>query len=581
MTAPLTGGFGNAVRNSPAAQGGGFTGTDFWTQFLTILEGGTLTSDPSYYLPNASGAGITAQPGEWANVIVKTFERTAPGSEERKQLVSLLDQAGFWTDNDDRQFWIDQPLNALDNQDLINAAELRFPTMFDEGGLPTGVGGGPAATSGPDDEFPAETPVGQVPGGEDDATTVPGILSGGRLTRVERGTPGAGEDDLWAMVYMVGNIEHVYTFASFEAMEQTLGPNAVANPLYNFQSWDSSTDLNDSDTWLLGAAEGFSGQTGNYGTYFNNIQQEAALEAGIRDPGKMGEYFSDPDIQRIIAEGEAGGWSATRIQAEIRNTNYYQNVMYPGISTILNRNASRADSASSPEREWKKYLSDVDSSLEALGYARDADGTFATTVGDMLGRNIKSENFVTFAPVFIRAEASQDFAGNLNEWLERDTGKTLTFEDWFSVHDGTTNQELAEVVEKATIGFQAQQSGTLLSPETITRLANETQLSEDQISVAFSNAEEALLSIGPAELNRFGLSENALVSSAFGLEAVGGDPLSTDGTPFTAVEVQRRARKAARELAIQDDPKAKFFVGFDQFGRPQRQGLSATAPETG
>ena len=91
------------------------------------------------------------------------------------------------------------------------------------------------------------------------------------------------------------------------------------------------------------------------------------------------------------------------------------------------------------------------------------------------------------------------------------------------------------------------------------------------MAVAFTQAEEALLSVGDAYLARYGLDERSLVNAAFGVD--------TDGT--TAVEVTRQARKAATELGLQDDMQQGFFVGFDRFGRPNRQGLSASAPEAG
>jgi hypothetical protein len=78
---------------------------------------------------------------------------------------------------------------------------------------------------------------------------------------------------------------------------------------------------------------------------------------------------------------------------------------------------------------------------------------------------------------------------------------------------------------------------------------------------------------------RYGLSEQALVNSAFGLEGDVPDPLSSDGGVLTAAEVQRRARKAATELGLQDDRKAQFFVGFSPQGTPQRGGLASLAQE--
>lgn len=537
------------------------SGTDFWTQFLAILEEGTgSTSNPAYYLPHEGDGidGATAQEGEWANVITKTFERTAAGSQERSDLIDLLSEAGFFQPTDDLSFWKDQASaeNALDVKDLADAAEERFPDMFQADAGGPGAGTSPSATG-------AST-------NPDGSTNTPGIMSGGVLTKINR----PGEDPLWGYTYTVNGVQHVYTFDSFGAMQNILGDNAVTSGTYGFMQldWDS---VNDGDTWLLGDAGAFAGQAGSYATYFDDIMNEAALEAGVRNPGKLGEYLSDPAVQRIMAEGEAGGWSGARIQAEIRNTNYYQNVLYPGINKIM------ATGTSTPEQDWKRYSNSVERSLDLLGYQRDADGTFGSAVGEMLESGIQSDTFNQFAPTFVRAEQSQDFAGVLNQWTQNELGKDIAFEDWFDVLEGTAEQDLMGVVEKATIQYQAERADTQLSASQISRLAGLTDLSEAQMTVAFSNAEQALLSVGANDLARYGLTESALVNSAFGIETDEGDPLSTDGSAFTATEVQRRAAKAARELGIRDDNKASFFVGFTPDGRPQRQGLAAANPTQG
>ncbi len=412
--------------------------------------------------------------------------------------------------------------------------------------------------------------TGQVLG--DEAFSDPsGIMDGGRLTKIVR----PGQDPLWAMTYEVGGIQHVYTFDSIEQMYAALGRNAVTSGEFGYLELSEDT-LNDGDTWVLGSAAAFVGDTGQtYQQYFDDVMRQAALEAGVRNPGKLGEYLSDPTIQRIIAEGQAADWSEARIKAEIRNTDYYQNTLYPGIISFLEQGVP------DPEAAWRRYATDVESSLSALGYSRDADGTYSTLVGDMLGRGIKAEDFTAFAPTFVRAEQSQDFADVLNQWTERDLGRSIEFEDWFSVLEGTTTPDIAEVVERATIQFQAERTDTALSPQQISRLSELTEFSEAQLATAFSQAEQALLAVGRQELGRFGLTESALVNSAFGVETLGADPISTSGEALTANEVQRRVQKAATELGIQDDRKAQLFVGFDQRGRPVREGLRAVRPEVG
>jgi len=523
----------------------GITGTKFWDDFLNLL--GDSDSVRSYYLPQ-SGEGIDgafAQTGEYANIIRTLFERTEADSTERQQAVDLLDEAGFWESTDDLNFWVNFDGNSRDLQSLESAAEARLPDMFGADGQAVGR---------------------QTTGG---ATTIPGIMSGGTLTRIDR----AGQDTLWGMTYRVQGIEHVYTFDSFEAMQAALGNDAVTSGKYGFMTLDEGT-LNDGDTWVLGDAAVFAGQTGSYNSFFDDLMKEAALEAGVRNPGLVGDFLSQPDIQRIMAEGQAGSWSSARIQAEVRNTGYYQNTLYPGINTFLQRGSTN------PEGEYLQYVNNVSDSLDMLGYQRDANDTYRTLAGEMLDKGISAEEFTTFAPTFVRAEQSQDFAGALNKWTERDLGQSIGFEDWFDVLAGSSTPELQAVVEKATLQFAADSTSTILSNDQITRLANLTDISEAQMRVAFTSAEEALLTVGGADLARFGLSEEALVSAAFGVGSSGADPLSTDGD-FTAGEIRRRAKKAATELGIQDDRKAQFFVGFDSFGSPRRQGLTASAPEAG
>lgn len=385
-----------------------------------------------------------------------------------------------------------------------------------------------------------------------------GIMAGGELVKIVR------EDgtEIYAVSYGVGGFNHIYTFDSLEQVEQTLGPNWASNGL----TVRTMEDIRNDDTsWLLGEAAGFIGQTGNYQTFWDDLMYEAALEAGVRNPGLLGEYMSQPEVQMIIAMGAEGGWSQARIQAELRNTDYYQNTLYPGITTFLEAGYSN------PEQAYWNYMGNVSESLSALGYQKDEFGTYRTQVGQMLEGGITAAEFNEFAPTFIRAEGSQAFADSLNAWTERDLGISLDFDNWFDVLAGSTTPEMQQIVEKATLQFVADTTTTILSAEQISRLAELTDFSEQQMSIAFNNAEQRLLSVGDAYLSRYDLSQEQLVNAAFGVDSGG----------TSAAEITQRAQKAAQELGIMDDNKASFFVGFDRFARPTRQGLQATAPESG
>ena len=438
---PITGGLGGTTTNSGDG-GDTLTREEFFTQMMILLEGENYTSDPNYY---TSGQ---ATEGEWANIITTAFNRTAQGSAERAAIINLLDQAGFFLETDNLDWWMNGEVTDRDVQSLASAAEERLPTILSTATDGTGSDGvADPGSGGFDGDLPVADPD--------------GIMPGGTLTKIIRD----GQEPIWAMTYVVNGIEHVYTFASYDVVESILGPDPATNAGQLMTlNWD---DVNDGDTWILGDAAAFSGQTnGNYQQYFQDIMDEAALEAGVRNPGLLGEYLSQPEIQQIMAMGEAGGWSGKRIQAEIRNTSYYQDTLYPGITTFLNQGVSN------PEQAYWSYMNNVSEALSALGYEKDAYGTYRTQVSEMLSAGITAQEFNTFTPTFIRAEQSPEFAQALSAWTQQDLGIALDFDNWFDVLAGSATPEMQQVVEKATLQFVADSRGTTLSQDQISRIVD-------------------------------------------------------------------------------------------------------------
>jgi hypothetical protein len=527
-----------------AESGSSMSGEQFWDKFLTILEGGERTSSVQYYLPN-QGSGATAQPGEWAHVIDVTFQRTAAGSPERVELVTLLADVGFWAPTDDLNFWIGADLNDTDLNDLRAAAEARFPNMFTSEGQTT---------------FPGITnPEGTTPG---DGSAGPGsYIGGGTIVKIAR----PGQEPLWGMRFGVdGGISHIYTFGSPEEMEAALGEGAAVNQ--GFETVQEG-DLNQGDQWIMGDAAMFAGQEGDYAGFWGDLVDSVALKSGIRDPGRLGRYIADPEVAQKMAEGFQAGWTPLQLQAELRRTTYYQETLYPGIKNILDRGETL-----DPEGEWREYANNVEDSLRMLGYETDEFGTYAQQVGKMLDLKIEDEDFLAIAPMYKRATENSELFEALDFWLDETAGRNVNFDDLFDAIAGIDSGDLTDAIEKAVIQFHAQAHKTSLDPAQITRLAGLSQLSESEISAAFTSTEEALLALGPKYLGIAGLTEQDLIAASFDIKAESG--LST-------VEIQRRAGKAIRERGLSDDPKAQFFGSFTEEGKPFRPGLLASAPEAG
>ena len=500
-------------------------GADKGTAFKSILvAAGDPDSNPDFYLP---GGGATE--ADFQNLIDVVFERTTPGSTERRDAIIGLSEVGFFDPGDSLSFWIDAtPEDVAGEQAGLASAVDRLTS--------TSIGGG------------------------EESSVAGTFIGGGQIVKIER----AGQEPLWGMSFTAsGGIEHIYTFGSEEELNAALGKNAAV--AHGFNTIDEES-LNDGNRWLMGDAAMFAGQEGNYGAFWDDLVIEQDLRSGIRDPGRLGDYVNDPEVAKLMAEATQAGWSEVQLQAELRRTKYYQTVLYPGIKNILDRGDTL-----DPEGTYKQYVRDVESSLRLLGYEPDENGSFGEHIGRMLDQKIEADDFTTIAPLFNRAQDNPELFTALDFWLDQVAGRDVDFNDLFDAIAGLDTGELSEAIEKATIQFHANKQSTILTPEQITRLANLSNLSEQGISIAFTSVEEDLLALGAKGLKTSGLTEQALVDAAFEI-----------GDDNTFTETRRLARKAILERGLSDDRKAQFFQSFDSTtGRPFRPGLTAGTPERG
>jgi hypothetical protein len=249
--------------------------------------------------------------------------------------------------------------------------------------------------------------------------------------------------------------------------------------------------------------------------------------------------------------------------AALRGTNFWQDVLYPGIDRFYGQTTE-------PEALWADYNRTVKGALEALGYEPDSDGSYRSLVGEMLKKGVKEDAFVQSAATFIRAEQSPDFRNTLNKWTVAKLGREVSFGEWFDLLAGQTTTEIAEVVELANLQFAAERAGLQVAAQHLENLAGALDLTEEQAFAAFNNVERQLLAIGDENLARYGLSQADLVAASAGILPESGRSIET---------VRQQARKAATELALIDDVKSALFVGFSSRGTPERPGLKALAPE--
>lgn len=521
------------------------TPVEFWQWLVDV---GAIQGDPTFY---SSGQ---AKPFEFLNAF-QVADINLKGTGAYAEFFERLVDVGYI--EGDPSFYSsglakpDEVTHAFDVATKAADSGVLTPPPSPAGAVPTDVTVDPS---------PAADPVAA------DAL-VPGILGGGSLLKVSR----TDQEDLWFAQYEYpagSGMFQLFQFDNLAQLTAAAGSDFATSGDFAIEIQDESF-LQDENVNIVDEAAPVVGLEGNYQQLIEDTMFQAALDAGLRDPTRIGDFLADPDIQRTLALGALGQWTDTRVQAEIRNSSYYQDTLYPGITNLFGL-------SDNPERAYKQYEANVDEALDLLGVQRDADGSFKTTIGDLLGGGVDDGELINFAPVFVRAAQSPEYADVLNQWTERDLGESIDFDDVFDVLQGTERAELTQVVERANIQFQAEQQTLEISRRQIETLARTTQLTEAQLAANFSTTEQRLLSLGDEGLRRSGLTQAALISASFGQSFVTGQ-----GQELSATEISQRASKFAIELGLADDSKLQVFVGFDPVtGTPFRPGLRQLAPET-
>jgi hypothetical protein len=399
---------------------------------------------------------------------------------------------------------------------------------------------GPGAAVAPDD---AEAPVGSTAPG-----SPAGVMGGGTLLRVTR----PGQTDTWAIVYVYNGTRTAFV------VPQTNLPGIYGDGWQNFIGGTVTEDWYDQnitvETTDLSPILGVSGQ---WHALFDEMTQQAAMAAGGGDPTLTGQIMNDPEVKAILAQAMIGNWSDQQIQAAMRSTNAYRTVLYPGIDTFIQMGSVN------PEEDWDQYFDTVRAAAAQAGITVDRQ-----MIQGLLSAGVSEQSFAASIPMYVRATQSAGFFNTFNQWTNQELGQSLDFETWMDFLEGKAPPDLYDIYEKATLQFSAEQVAPELAadPNLITRVAEVTDLTEGQARTSFLNAAQILRQLDRVLLlNKYGLTEDDLISLEFGIKPTTGRSLD---------EIAQRADQAITEEKLLGAPKGTFAT--DQFGR--RTGLTPLNP---
>ena len=511
---------------------------NFWEW---LVNAGLIQGDPAYY------SGGKAAPEEYTNAIRTAITNldTASDDTARTEFFRRLQETGAY--EGDPNYYASGAAGAGEVENLINVASGRLASTPGIATAPTAAPQVPSAPHPLEPGAPAAPVVG----------TPTGILAGGYTVRT-RQPDGTYR---WFQVYQLppGSGQHVaYQFNDVQQVEAALGP------MPGFADWSPNQFTQNTQGGSVGAAEEVIGMGGDWNTFSQEIMQQAAARAGVSDPTLIGRMWSDPQMQQIAGKAIIGNWTPEQILAEQRKTTFWTDTLYPGITRFYGKTGN-------PEKAWLDYSQNVEGGLIALGYQKDADGTFNTSIKKMLDKGLDDQIFLSQVPIFQQAQQNAKYLDVLNQWTQRDLGRTVDFNDFFGFLAGESMPELQEVAERAQVAYQAQQANAGITDAQVERLAAETDMSQAEAAALFGEFNRSLIALGEPGLKRGGLTRDEILSAAAGIEPQSGRSIE---------EVRLLSAKLAQENDLFDEEKINFYVGFTPAGTPTRPGLAPLAPQS-
>lgn len=503
-----------------------FNDQTFWTTFLDLMEPGGRTSDPNYYIDGQ------ATEEDYRNAIEVIFQRTEPGSAERREVVQLLDDAGFWADTDDLNYWINADASDEGNiNDLANAGAERLPNLF----------GGPGGTPGQD-------------------------LSGGTgpdpetsLTILSSPTARLFRDPTTGRFYIAYKLPNSSRRAFFEIQDDQMEAlYGGRTPQYEERSFRSLT--NDENFYFSGNVAEIEGD----GSFEEEVSRVTAISLG---EGDLPEWAEDtPEIRDLIYLAQAEEKSTDWLINQIAQTQSFK-ARFPNLEKIKNEgNLSYSEAITG----FLEFEAGVRAAIESVG--GDPDSISAQTVGQLLDKNYSIETAQFAIKTMDRAQKFAPAMTAFNEILvSQGKDPISSIQDMFDFMAGNAPQDVYDIWEASSLSEAATSAGLgdVFSAEDAMDFArfSEGQTTLEDATTAFQSAAQLALRLrNELEIEKFGLNMDDLIDVSLG------KPLENGRS---AADFQEAVQRAVLSAQAQRQGRAQPFQSFNQQGRPGQQGLSA------
>lgn len=506
----------------------------WWTDFLTIVEGGNLTSDPSYYIDGR------AQEGEFGNVVTVAFSRTVAGSSERQQLVGMLDNVGFWEEGVDLDYWTntDGAQFGADLQNLANAANERL-----------------------DPNVPGSVPRGGETGGAsgDPESGLAGltILQGTEMEWFR--DPSTGK---WYVKYGLPGSDKAIVFEVEQDQLDALFGEGAGPPGFTDTSFQALVGQQDN---IFG---GNVGQMEGEGSFEQEVQKVITL--GLEN-GVLPEWAAQSgEVLDLLYVAQVEDKSNEWLISQIATTDSFK-VRFPNIETLKSEGNLTWNQAVSGFLEFE---AGVRAAVGGIG--QDAGSVTPEIVGALLEKGHALTTVQTATTNFKRMEDYAPALAAFNEVLAANEMQPIsTLQEMYEFVSGAAPSEVYDVWEASSLAEAASAAGlgNLFTAADAMQFAIESAGASSlaQSMNLFQSLSQTLLRFrNEIDLGEFDLNQEDILDIALGQPPRSGT---------SAAELQANMSRAVSRAQANLRTRGGLFKAFSPEGVPQAAGLSSLRPD--
>ena len=348
--------------------------------------------------------------------------------------------------------------------------------------------------------------------------------------------------DTYALEYTLESGRKIYYIASKSELDSMFGEGGKPTGVTN-TNW--STFKSDTQRYFGGAASEIIGSTDNFATRVTRV-----IESGGTNELPLPDFVkNNNDLLDIFFLGVAEGKSKTWLLKEMSKVQAFKD-SYPGIDTLY---AQTQDWEEAINR-WNAYSGEIIKLNTRYGETIDV----ADLVKAAVEKGYNIQDIQKTYEIFEKAEQNSEFLNAFQAIIDSDPDITFDLtspQGIVDFYEGKAPTEVYDLYEASSILEQSTKFELGVDADAAIQMALETpgQISVENIASSLQSAAIQIAQFREdLDLNRYGLTEQALVNSALGIKTPGITDIQIQDA-FSRIFQENQALQQKQPLILNTD----------------------------